>query len=256
MGCIRMIQLLRWRVAVVVNRVRCGMRRPFRSTPYLWDVAMWAGPKRRRQIARPDSALVIEGYPRSGNTYLQSAFLLANGFGQHVACHRHAPAQVFRALRLDRPTVITIRQPADATLSYVIRWTDLSLAHALEDYIDFYRAVWPVRDRVVICLFDDIVRDAGSVIDQVNARFGTSYARYVKSSENETAVRAWIDDRYRTMRNGQLVEAEVSRPSEERRRRKTDIEHLLRDPDTASRLKAAGELYECYRAVAIERAGS
>lgn len=242
------------RLRAIPNRIRFTLRRPLRSAPHLWDAGMSLRPKRRRQLARRNSALVVEGFPRSGNTYLQATFLHANGFDKHVGCHRHAPAQVFRAIRFGRPLVVVIRPPREATLSYVIRWTDLSLEHALIDYIDFYRAVWNSRDDFVVSLFEDVINDAGAVVEQVNLRFGTSYSRYRRTDEHEDSVRGWIDGQYRAMRNGQLIESEVSRPSAERELRKNDMRHAFEQSETAARLAEAESLYERYRGLVAERA--
>ena len=40
---------------------------------------MYARADKRSTLARRDSALVIEGFPRSGNTFSVAAFQIANG---------------------------------------------------------------------------------------------------------------------------------------------------------------------------------
>jgi hypothetical protein len=50
--------------------------------------------------------IVIEGYPRSGNTFAVVAFRLAQGREIEIAHHLHAAAQIKRAARLDVPAFI------------------------------------------------------------------------------------------------------------------------------------------------------
>src|SRR5215211_6607259 len=81
----------------------------------------------RQDVARivtPDTQLVIEGFPRSGNSFARRAFVMAQSDTQikhHIAHHLHVPAQVVRAARWQIPTLVLIRRPKDAVLSLVLR---------------------------------------------------------------------------------------------------------------------------------------
>ena len=89
----------------------------------------------------PDKQLVIEGFPRSGNTFARRAFLMAQGEGfdkTRISVHFHVPAQVVRAARWQIPTLVLIRKPKDAVLSFVVR-DPISVDLALKYYISFYR---------------------------------------------------------------------------------------------------------------------
>ena len=62
----------------------------------------------------PDTQLVIEGFPRSGNTFARRAFVMAQDerFDKtRIARHLHVPAQVVRAARWQIPTLVLIRKP-------------------------------------------------------------------------------------------------------------------------------------------------
>ena len=102
-------------------RLRLHLRRPVSRLPYAWDAAMYARADKRSTLARRDSALVIEGFPRSGNTFSVAAFQIANGQDLHVGRHLHGAPHVLRAVRLGLPTVVLIRRPREAVLSYLTR---------------------------------------------------------------------------------------------------------------------------------------
>jgi hypothetical protein len=75
----------------------------------------------RRSVERlvtPDTQLVIEGFPRSGNSFARRAFVMAQNESSHktrIAHHIHVPAQVVRAARWRIPTLVLIRRDPEIT---------------------------------------------------------------------------------------------------------------------------------------------
>jgi hypothetical protein len=235
------------------DRVRHYARRPLARTPYLWDAAMRLRPEKRVTLARRDTAIVIEGFLRSGNTFSVAAFHIANGQGLHVGRHLHGAPHVLRAVRLGLPTIVLIREPRDAVLSYLVRRPTLSPYDALLEYLDFYRTAWPARQGFVVAPFDRVTRDFGAVLEQVNERFGTSFRRYEPTPENEARAFRLVEEMNRLETGGEVVESLVGRPSSERSRRKEALRALLERPRTAEKMFAAEALYEQYLDLARTR---
>jgi len=206
-------------------------------------------------MGRPGTAIVIEGFLRSGNTFSVAAFTVVNGGSLHIGRHLHGAGHVLRAVRLGLPTVVLIRPPREAVLSYLIRRGTLTPDDAVVEYLDFYRAAWPVRESFVIGLFENVVSDFGTVTDEVNARFGTSFARYEPTPGNEAAAMALVEEMNRLECGGELVETHVGRPSDQRVLRKAELSFLLQAPRTAARLRAAEHLYDQYARLSAARAG-
>jgi hypothetical protein len=221
--------------------------------PYLWDVAMRIRPEKYATLARPDTALVIEGFLRSGNTFSVAAFHIANGPTLHVGRHLHGAPHVLRAVRLGLPTVVLVRRPRDAVLSYLVRRSTLTPYDALLEYLDFYRTAWPARNGFVVGLFDRVTSDFGSVLDEVNERFGTSFRRFEHTPENEARAFELVEEMNRRESGGVVLETHVGRPSGERARRKEELRALLDQPRTAVKLREADDLYERYAELAAER---
>jgi len=209
---------------------------------------------KRATLARRGTGIVIEGFLRSGNTFSVAAFTLANGPDIHVGRHLHSPAHVLRAVRLGLPTVVLIRQPRPAVLSYLIRRPTLTPHDAVLEYLDFYRTAWVVRGHFITAPFDEVVSDFGSVLDRVNARFETAFRRYDSTPENEAATFAAVEEMNRRECRGEVVETHVARPSELRSRRRDELQALLDEPRTARRLREAELVYEAYLGLA-ERTG-
>lgn len=235
------------------DRARHYVRRPVARTPYLWDAAMRMRPEKSATLARPDTAIVIEGFLRSGNTYSVAAFQIANGPDLHVGRHLHGAPHVLRAVRLGLPTLVLVRRPRDAVLSYLVRRATLTPYDALLEYLDFYRTTWPARDGFAVGLFDQVTSDFGGVLEEVNRRFGTSFRRYDPTPENEAKAFALVEEMNRLESGGQVRETHVGRPSAERARRKEELRGLLDRPRTAAKLREAEDLYERYARLAAAR---
>jgi hypothetical protein len=151
------------------------------------------------------------------------------------------------------PTVVLVRRPRDAVLSYLVRRATLTPYDALLEYLDFYRTAWPARDGFVVGLFDVVTSDFGTVIEQVNERFGTSYRRYHPTPENEARAFRLVEEMNRLESGGEVVETHVGRPSAERAKRKEELRALLDRPRTAARLREAELLHDRYVDLAASR---
>jgi len=232
------------------DRVRHHLRRPLAHLPYLWDAAMYARASKRTTLARPGTAIVLEGFLRSGNTFSVAAFVISNGPGLHIGRHLHGGQHVMRAVRLGLPTVVLIRRPRDAVLSYLVRRPTLTPYDGLLEYLDFYRTAWPARAGFVVALFDQVVGDFGAVVSRVNERFGTSFVPYVGTPQNNQAAFDLVEEMNRKECRGELVETHVGRPSADRARRKAELEGLFDHPRTTGRLRAADEMYRRYATLA------
>lgn len=233
-----------------VDRLRHHARRPLARMPYLWDVAMLARASKRGTLARRDSAIVIEGFLRSGNTFSVAAFVVANGSQLHVGRHLHGAPHVLRAVRLGLPTVVLIRHPADAVSSYLVRRPTLTPDDALVEYLDFYRTAWRARHGFVVGLFDEVVADFGSVIATVNERYGTSFVPYRPTVESQAAAFALVEEMNRRECRGHVVETHVGRPSAQRDARKLEVRRLMQRPRTRSLLLRAEHIYDRYAGLA------
>jgi hypothetical protein len=207
---------------------------------------MLVRPSKRVTLARRDTALVIDGFPRSGNTFSAAAFVISNGRQLHVGRHLHGAPHVLRAVRLGVPTVVLVRRPADAIASYLIRRPTLTPDEAVTEYLDFYRTAWRARDGFVVGLFDQVITDFGAVVTRVNHRFGTSFVPYQPTAENEAAVFRLVEEMNRLECRGEVVETHVGRPSSERAERKRQVQGLMGRPRTVARLALADEVYQRY----------
>jgi hypothetical protein len=160
------------------------------DAPIAWRLIRRVDPK-LRHIGRVDrdTGVVIEGFPRSANSYARIAFLLANP-DVEVCSHTHSYRTVTRAIELGVPVIVLIRDPEEAIASSTQYEGGVKPIVAIRGYRKFHRHIARIpSDRLVLADFDEVVRDFGSVIARCNAELGTSFGVYERTPENEAKIR-------------------------------------------------------------------
>lgn len=154
-------------------------RQPPRRRPTvverLWGLVGLPGVGAHRLVTSR-SDVCIDGFPRSANTYALAAFRSWNR-GLRVANHIHSPFQVQRAVALGVPCCVLVRDPLRAVASTVLldreRISDDACYRA---YIHYHRRVAPLRERLAVCRFEEVIANPAVVVERLNERFGTSFA--------------------------------------------------------------------------------
>jgi hypothetical protein len=185
-------------------------------------LARWRYPHKESRVVTRHTELVIEGFARSANTFAVEAFELAQPRPVRIVHHLHAPAQIIAAVRLGIPTIALIREPQDAIVSYLIREPCATPRMGLAEYIRFYKAVRRHRQSLVVADFDVVTTDFGSVIREVNKRFGTAFAEFEHTEKNIQKCFRVIEEGNRET-YGAVLESTISRPSPHRGEIKRDI---------------------------------
>ena len=199
--------------------------------------------KNPAQVVSPETQLVIEGYPRSANTFAVMAFRQAQREKVRVAHNLHVPAQVIRASRWEIPALVLIRDPKDAILSFVMR-DPISADQALKHYISFYEALAEYRDDFVLGTFEEVTSDYGTVIERVNERFGTAFFPFRHNKKRVERVFARMERGYLKRNDETSLETKISRPSEVRERMKHEVRYELEDPRLRQLVFEARTVYQ------------
>lgn len=202
-------------------------------------------PDGRRMRITPETELVIEGFPRSSNSFAHAAFLHSQEAGVRVSHHTHLAGQVVRAARMQIPVLLVVRHPKDAVASLLVAGPHLHAPVLLREYIRFHETVLPVLDELVVATFDEVTSDLGDVVGWINSRYGTSYTRFDHTPENVRAVFAsmdrWVE---RQGLSGDQRRRRVARPTTARHDlRKRALTELER-PESAPLLDRASDVYE------------
>jgi hypothetical protein len=183
---------------------------------------------KRSLVVNEYTDLVIEGYPRSANTFATAAFSTSQRDVVQIAHHLHLPAQVIWAVKRGIPVLLLVRNPGDAVLSRVIRNPVLSIRQSLRDYIRYHRSVLPYHDGYIVATFDQVIHDFGAVIKKVNERFGCNFCPFEHTPENVERVLGIVEQRHlRRTRSDKVDETMVSRPSLEKEESKARLREQL-----------------------------
>jgi hypothetical protein len=190
-----------------------------------------------------DTDAVIDGFPRSANTFAVIAFELAQPKPVRVAHHLHVPSQIIAGARLNIPTLVLVRDPEEAVLSLSL-WTSLvTLEDGLTDYVRFHKRILPYRDRFVVATFEEVSTDFGEVIRRLNERFGSSFQEFQHNEANVALCFKLIEEHDRK-ETGKVEEKTVARPSQQRERMKNELRSAFRSPKLARSRADAYKVYE------------
>ncbi len=132
-------------------------------------------------VKRGFTRIVIEAFPRSGNSFTVRLFRCANPDidPDRISHHSHIVSNVKHAVRWGIPAVVVIRHPVDAITSNMIAvgesGDDVGRLLARK-YRDFYEWVEAHRDDVVLLRFEDMTNGRfRRASEQINARFKTDF---------------------------------------------------------------------------------
>lgn len=165
-----------------------------------------------------DGDFVIEGFPRSGNTYFTYRFLLETNFKYKVAHHFHTPSQFNFSVKLNKKAIILIREPLSAITSYLVRFPDVSPRLAILMYKEFYTLTYDLIQEspslFIVVEFNNAIN--GIAMEKVYKFLNIDSKFERQDVDNEMIFRA-IEDRSAQL-NGGLKENMVARPSADKLR--------------------------------------
>jgi hypothetical protein len=196
-------------------------------------------PRLRRLEVHPDTDLVIEGYPRSANSYSVAAMEVSNGPGLDLAHHLHSRVSVQQAVEFGVPTLLLVRRPEDAGVSWMQK-AGLRAQTVLEEYVRFYEPLVPIAPRVVVARFETIIGDFGSVVERLNAFYGLTLKPYVGSAAEEDEVARIVRDRH-VAQYGRHDPLAVALPTPEKQERAVGLRQQVRAFPTL--LRRADDVY-------------
>jgi hypothetical protein len=198
------------------QRIKTTLRYKSAAYPHVFIPAcrLFAPPRTGSLLIAPDTEIVIEGFPRSGNTFAVAAFQQAQKRQIKIAHHLHAEAQILEGVKRSLPAIVLIREPLAAIRSLKIRQPELAVEEAFRRYIRFYSITRRVLKHIVVAKFEDVVEDFGTIIERVNHKFLTDFDIFDPTTANVDRVFREIERINLELFDGK--ETHVSRPSHER----------------------------------------
>lgn len=191
-----------------------------------------------------ETDIVIEGFPRSGNTFAVAAFSIAQNKTYRIARHTHKIMQIIKAVDMKKPTLVLIRKPTDAVLSLNIRQPYITLEQALRNYIRYYNGIKPFKSFYLLAEFNAVISDFGGVINKLNNQFGTDFIPFHNSLENRNKTFRLIEKMGREhFGKNKLTEYVVGRPSIDRNALKARLRNQLEEVPLKEKISQANDIY-------------
>lgn len=229
------------------SRAKLAVRR----SPALWSsyVTVSFPPQRyksaRDAVCLPHHDLLVDGYPRTANSY---AYNFLTRFHGDVRCvhHTHASATLKMARRFGTPSVVLVRDPLDAVTSNLIR-SQGSLAYLEGHYRQYYDYVREHADELRVVPFETVTQDPVGFLEIVETEAGLPRVdpRPEEVAEANDAVRAHLE-RLAEAKYGDDARDKKAVPDDDREDEKARVRAELSQRETI------GELRELYRAVLAE----
>lgn len=140
----------------------------------------------KNRLVNLKSDLVIEGFPRSGNSFAVRAFDCSQNCDVNIAHHFHSWPQVAYAVKHNIPTIVLIRKPVDAVIGLCVH---SELEHAVpkklskeqhlvsnfKQYINFYKNIPKHQNSLLVATFEEVTQNFSDVILRFNQKFSKSY---------------------------------------------------------------------------------
>lgn len=198
----------------------------------------------RARAVTDRTELVIEGFPRSGNTFAAKAFAFSQPRAVVVASHVHLPAQVKLATRREVPTMVLVRDPHDAAVSMAIADPHHRVEHLVRYWIHYHTQIQPLLGGLLLVTFTEATTDFGPVVDRLNTRFGTSFTRFEHTPENVARVFAVIDDKQLAVHGRDRYREAVARPDASRADARALLSARLAEPRNQALVERARALHD------------
>jgi len=185
--------------------------------------------------------IVIDGFPRSANTYATYAFDVAQSKKIIIANHIHKKSQFLLAKKYGVPAILLIRKPLDCISSLLIRQPKYDPTTLFKSYYQFYDSLKGM-DSYVVGSFDDVLNHYDEVIKKVNQKFKKQFNLYYKTPENEEKVKQIVQTQDELI-NAKDYEQRVAYPSAARKQAASNIKKLLSHKQYCSQLNDCNEMY-------------
>ena len=186
------------RISLKIYRIKFGLRTFIATKPEIF-FPLVKFTKSKKLLVNKNSDILIEGFPRCGNSFAVDAFMLAQNTKYNIATHLHAPAQIIYSVKYNIPTVVTIRNPVDSVVSFIAMFKEVneiqnkvavypSIEQLLRSYLIFYSSIINIKKKFVTANFEQITTDFGQVIRNVNYFYKTDFQVFKHNKNNVDIV--------------------------------------------------------------------
>ena len=208
--------------------------------------------KIKKFFINKNTDLVIEGFPRSGNSFLEACFKVLNK-NIILAHHTHSVAQVKMGIKKNLPVILLIRDPSEATKSaYFFYKKKLSYNFLIKEYIGFYESLIIYKKNTIVLDFKKI-NNFKKILKYLQTNFD-SLPEFDKTINNKNlkkkAIKKLINFS-KTRHHRTFSESYINNNSTLSVNRKKFVieQNILKDRANIKLLKKAKQIYQKFKSI-------
>ena len=218
--------------------------------PVLWRLT----PGGLDKAITAQTKLVIEGFPRSGNTFATYAIRHFAGPGLSIASHAHHIGQIKLAIRRGIPCVVVVRPPLETLASYLIAGPHCRPKDVFREYAIYYKQLLNLTHGISVVGFDQLTSDLPRVAERISRRWGTSLPIYDVSENDKAMIFEQIERVHGRNHPRAPFERGVARPSPDRNELNIEIRSLLLQEKYRKEMDRCQKVFEeLYKVAETER---
>ncbi|MCG7899546.1 MAG: hypothetical protein JAY85_13955 [Candidatus Thiodiazotropha weberae] len=177
-------------------------------------------------ITTGNTDIVIEGFPRSANTYVAASIMVLNGDKLNIARHVHGSAQLILGIEKGIPAVLLIRNPVDAIASLKLRSPYLPSRVIIQNYIEFHKQLESYIDKLILIDFKDATNNIVSIVEYLDDYYNLSLKIPNKLQSYKNEINSMVDKMDMLDRSQKNInDFTVGRPNDTRKK----ASHLIKN---------------------------
>lgn len=157
-------------------------------------------------IVNSGTQIVIEGFPRSANTFafniFKESFIKGGLNPKDIAHHVHSFKQISAGIEHEIPVLVLIRDPLEAVASLIVMQNSgvsdknlkLIIDSYLYQYLYFYTQTMEHRNKLMLVEFNEVVNNYDIVIGNVNKMFNTNFEIINVNKKQSQIILSKIED--------------------------------------------------------------
>jgi hypothetical protein len=192
-----------------------------------------------------NTELVLEGYPRSGNTWLRNAILFKKK-DIIISSHIHYPCSIRFAVKRNIPCIILLRNPLDSISSLMIRDKTYDVKTAIDYYIFFYEnSIYYKKNNVILLDFKLVVSDLNLCFKILNDNFNLNLSFF--SKKNLDDFKSFLENSEKSKYSKEEQKYVIGLPDSNRTKLKKNVSsEILKNKNFEKANKLFLKLYEKY----------
>lgn len=194
-------------------------------------------------VVSNETKVVIDGFPRSGNSFFVALMAVTQPPELSMSHHLHSAAHIKEGVNRGLPVIVIVRKPNQATLAYCAYDRNVPLKESLLDWISFYEQVLALpKKSYALAHFDKFIENGNDVINEINQTFDALLKNF-NHTNSEISAKKYLEETSLAAFGRQ----HQSQPSQKRTLYKESIKNELESDSLRPLLEKAERVYRKLR---------